>query len=100
VGPDRASWRVLDPDDKYEQEWNRGAAYVRFSWAPPGTPTRVEVPAGDFIVVWVDPCDDALDQFHVERVLSTSPLNRGCLRPIGTLVFGDQTRYIYAREDS
>jgi len=95
VGPETKTWRILDPKSVYREEWNRGAAYVVFAWADPGTATRVDLPSPDLIRVTADPCNPAVGRLHVGLILSTHPLEGRCLVRTGRFSFGGQARWMY-----
>jgi hypothetical protein len=95
VGPEVKSWRILDPESVYRDQWNRGAAYVVFAWAGPGTATRVDLPSPDLIRVTADPCNPAVRRLHVGLLLSTHPLEGQCLVQSARFSFGGQPRWMY-----
>ncbi|HCX85873.1 MAG TPA: hypothetical protein DHV14_12215 [Micrococcales bacterium] len=78
--PSEEMWSLIDPDDQFEDEWNRLAGV---SWtAGPGEPV-VANPAPDQILVTFDGCS-TFAQENVDFVLSDSSvsLDPSCLAPV------------------
>lgn len=96
IGPDAAHWRLLDPDGAYEQMWNRGSAYVQFSWEPTGSELTIANPQFDRITVRIDPCDPALRALHVSRILSHGALDAPCLTEVARFRWGPLEHWVYA----
>ncbi len=95
LGPDEDAWRVLDPSERSRDEWNRGASYVVFAWAP-GEPTRVRAVAEDIVQVRTDPCGDAVRQLGLRVAVSSRPLRAPCLAETGTFRWGATEQRLYA----
>lgn len=95
LGPNEDAWRVLDPSERSRDEWNRGASYVVFSWAP-GEPTRVRAVAEDIVQVRTDPCGDAVRQLGLRVAVSSRPLRAPCLAETGTFRWGATEQRLYA----
>lgn len=95
AGPNVSAWKVLDPAGRYREEWNRGASYVVFAWAPSGTPLDVTTPGPDLVRIGADPCDAKLARLGLRHLMSTRPLTGGCLSEQATLVFAGTQRWVY-----
>lgn len=100
VGPEKSAWRVLDPAGDQEDLWNRGASYISFNWASPGSPATIQLPQADFLVVSADPCGAELDKLHVSVIVSKSQLTGSCLTRSGSFTYGGGPRYLYQRAGS
>ena len=75
--PSPEMWAELDPDGRFEQNWNRLA---NVSWvAGDGEPTPTN-PAPDQIQMNFDSCSDFAQEF-VTHVVSDGPLIQSCLEP-------------------
>lgn len=98
IGPDSSSWQLLDPRRESQASWNRGASYVTFKWEPGLHDFAFSNPAPDTILVTMDPCAARLDSFGVNKIASRFPLGAHCLRPVGEVLLGGATRYLYQRQ--
>ena len=79
-GPVVDKWLVLDPERRYEDAWNRGASYLRMSFAgKPGSDPVIEAPGADSILVTVDPCGIP-EELRVRRLITPSKLTGTCLK--------------------
>ena len=58
---------------------------------------EMESPYPDVIVVRVDPCDPALDEFQVTHMIASAPIESQCLADVGSFNFGGATRFAYQR---
>lgn len=97
LGPQESGWRVLDPTEGSREAWNRGASFITFTWADPGSPTGISAPQLDVILVSADPCSPELGELGVGRVVSGRPLPHACLSPLAEFDFGGSKRYVYQR---
>lgn len=101
TGPVRSSWNVIDPTNAYENEWNRGASYLRFDLTGPnGAAPVITAPNGDNILVRLNGCDDALRTLKVGYFFSTSPTPPDCFRRIDALRWSGRPAYVYAPSES
>jgi hypothetical protein len=78
--PNEDMWEIIDPDQRFEYEWNRLAG---ISWAAGEGEPVVTNPYADQISVTFDGCS-AFAQEHVTYVLSdeTQPPDDSCLREV------------------
>ncbi|CAB4960008.1 unannotated protein [freshwater metagenome] len=94
-GPDRAVWERLDPGGVHEDVWNRGGAYIWFSWS--GRKELVmDNPSPDVIHVTGSPCEVAERLPRLGTIVARQELDLDCLRPDGTFTWGGATRWVYA----
>ncbi|MEZ5114391.1 MAG: hypothetical protein R2693_13415 [Nocardioidaceae bacterium] len=95
TGPVRDQWRKLDPEGKFEHEWNRGASYIEMEFvdAPEG-PAQISNPTNDRILVTADPCwvDTVVP---ISYVFSTKELQNSCLVPVGHMRWSQTKVKIY-----
>lgn len=89
--PARETWGMVDPNNKYENEWNR-LAHVHWV-AGAGEPT-ISNPSSDTIIVTFDSCSD-FAQKHVQYVLSESPVQQACLQHLAAVSQGSTDMHIY-----
>jgi hypothetical protein len=75
--PDKAAWRVLDPNDARRRVWD---SYNNAVWRPGplGSAPRIRG-SGDTVRVRIDPCDPRLGRLGVGTVVSIVPLTYPCL---------------------
>lgn len=96
TGPDRSAWHKLDPQNLYEQNWNRGASYLRLTFdGAPGAAPVVTNPGLDLVYVSVDPCTLSR-YFPVTRIVSPTHLKQSCLTKIGTFRWSGVQNRVYA----
>ena len=95
VGPDWDRWRLVDPQDAFVNEWNRGASNVFFTWLDPGNSTTVVSPQGDVIVVNSDPCSQEMRDLGLGGLTSGRPLSNSCLTQRGTVSISGVERWLY-----
>jgi hypothetical protein len=89
--PPTEMWDQIDPDDRYEEIWNRLA---NVNWVPgEGEPVPTN-PVRDQIHVSFDACSDFAEE-HVSYVLSEVPIDETCATPIETVTEGGSTLTIY-----
>lgn len=89
--PPRVMWTAIDPEGRYENEWNRLA---NVSWtAGHGAPV-VSNPAQDQISVTFDSCA-SFAQANVSFVVSGTPLDQACLSDEQAVTSGTETSYLY-----
>lgn len=90
--PPEEMWDQIDPDEEYEQAWNR-LAHVHWAFGT-GDPV-VTSPTPDVVLVTFDPCA-SFAQEHVDYVLTTeTPISLACLDQITVTKQGAQNFAIY-----
>ncbi|WP_295658127.1 hypothetical protein, partial [uncultured Nocardioides sp.] len=96
-GPDEDAWRLLDPDGRYEEQWNRGASFLRVSFdRRPGAAATMANPNPDIIDVSLDPCevDPRLRLGHI--VTGAPELPFACLTRTSSFTWSGVRQYVYA----
>lgn len=94
-GPIADQWRVVDPDGEFEEAWNRGASYLRMSFAgAPGSDPVVAAPLGDVIEITVDPCNIP-ERLQVGRIITRAALEGACLEQEATLQWQGLRHRVY-----
>jgi hypothetical protein len=95
-GPDRDTWRLLDPGDTQEEAWNRGASYLVTGFGgAPGAPPQIVAGALDQVVVVLDPCGIPAD-LHVALLITQTPdAPAACLELDSTFMWAGATQYVY-----
>ena len=94
-GPNTEAWQRLDPRLSDANKWNRGGGYVFFSWAP-GQPMSMETNDFDAVGVKVDPCELRKAWANLDRIISSRPLEAGCLSLDRELQWQGRPAYVYA----
>lgn len=100
-GPDEDTWRLLDPEGRHEEQWNRGASFLRMSFGVrPGDDTTMANPNPDIIEVGLDPC--GVDpRLALGRVVSgAAELPFPCLTRESSFLWGGTRQYVYAVDAS
>lgn len=96
TGPVRDQWHQVDPSEKYEVAWNRGASYLVFDFNDEvGASPTVSNPAPDVIVVAVDPCQMPDLAQPVRVVITARELTDSCLQKTQTLRWAGQPIHVY-----
>jgi hypothetical protein len=94
-GPDPAVWGRLDPGREHEDVWNRGGAYIWFSWSG-----RQELewtnPTPDVIHMAGSPCVVADRLPRVTTIVAKRELDLDCLEPERTFTWGGEERWVYS----
>lgn len=96
LGPNKAIWEKLAPRDTDHDVWNRGASYVFFTWVPAKKRESVSLANGDVIRIEMSPCSRRLRDLKLRYVLSTTKLEEGCLKQLGSAPYGGADHWIYA----
>lgn len=97
-GPNREAYYKIDPQGKFEGQWNQGASYLRFSWNP-ALGEEVSVSASlDQIVINISPCNQGLQDLGLGWVISSVPLVADCLGEAVLFTWLDVDRYLYSIE--
>ena len=76
--PDHEAWETLDVDGSEEEIWNR-YSHTRWLLDPSVPEPAVALVAGDVVSVTLDPCDPVLDELDVGHVVTSTPIDAGCL---------------------
>ena len=92
--PPTEMWQMIDPEKRYENEWNRLA---NVGWDVGVGEPVVTNPVRDQIRVTLDPCSD-FAQKNVAYVLSEVPLDEACATPVKTVEQGPSSFTIYRVE--
>ena len=79
--PNAAAWRVLDPDGRSRNAWDR---YNTAIWTPgpPGSKPDIRLSPPAALAVFVDPCDPRLAKLGVRTIVSDHELTDPCLTEI------------------
>ena len=85
-GPNRDAWQKIDPGELDSQKWNRGSAYITFSWSQDSIQT-ISNPSPDVILVTINPCSNSLGQLGLSWVVSSQSLQNECLKMFATVNF-------------
>ena len=93
-GPNRESWRLMDPTEAHIDNWNRGASYVTFAWNDEATPV-IANSSQDVIQVTVSPCAPSMTELKLEWILTSNTLDQPCVTLFGSGMWQGQTLNIY-----
>jgi hypothetical protein len=93
-GPNKEFWRILDTQNKFENNWNRGQSYVNFAWDP-REDLVIWNPSGDVIQIVTNPCRSSLQDLGLRWVTSPSPLGYSCLKERAQVQWMGAPMYIY-----
>lgn len=94
LGPNIAEWEKLDPTHAYEDTWNRGGTYIRFSWTN-SDKLSFELVAADNFVISVSPCALHDREPRLKVIAATRQLALPCLKARDRLVWSGQVHWIY-----
>jgi hypothetical protein len=94
-GPVAAEWERLDPSRAEAHKWNRGGGYIFFTWTP-GKALSMETNEFDAVGVRIDPCELRQKWQNLDRIISSQPLESGCLRLDKELQWQGKPAYVYA----
>jgi hypothetical protein len=95
VYPDAPAWRILDPNGRSADAWNR-YANLYFTPAPDGAPVAIHLDQADRVRITLDPCGPVAGRLGVGFVVTTRPLTNSCLTLDRALDQGGMI-YIYRR---
>ena len=95
-GPDEHAWAVLDPEGMRREAWNRGASSLQFAWNPSRLDIDISAPFPDVVMVDMHPCNPILNDFGVEWVMSSQPLETACLSETLQFTWGGLPRWLYS----
>lgn len=94
VGPNDAEWLKLDPGGDHKDVWNRGGTYIRFAWTQ-SEQIEWSNPTVDQIVMSTSPCSLAQREPRLRYVVSTHPLDDGCLTLDRRLRWSGRRHFVY-----
>jgi hypothetical protein len=94
-GPNRDAYSAIDPALVFEDQWNQGASYLRFSWDESFGDDLVVNSSGDQIVVSISPCNQGLKTLGMGWIISTRPLTAPCLLEKSMIKWMDLDRWLY-----
>ena len=72
-GPNKAMWRILDPKNKSEAIWNRGASFITFDFVELNAP-KILLLGADTVRVLLNPCSPEIKTLKIGGLISTRPL--------------------------
>ena len=93
--PDYDYWRVLDPELKFEDSWNR-YGHIFVSPGEKDSEPLITSPQGDVIQVVLDPCDDRLQRLNTKVVVTQNFEIDECGSIMKTITWGDRTIRFYS----
>jgi hypothetical protein len=95
TGPAKENWRILDPDNLYETNWNRASSYITFQWSQSDVP-QISNPSPDVILISVNPCSPLLKKLELEYFISLKDgVAYGCAKQLSEFQIMGQTNLIY-----
>lgn len=81
LGPNKDLWRILDPTDKYVDNWNRGQSYIHVTWDINRADIVMANNNPDIINVSMSPCNPVLKELGLRYIVTGS--NPGtCMRKL------------------
>jgi hypothetical protein len=96
-GPNLAAYHLLDPNESFNQIWNRAGSYVFFNWTT-GPEIGFVNPSFDVVGIQIDPCNAVLNQFDLAWVVSSNDLSsHTCLRYYGNIIFQGNKFNVFLR---
>ncbi len=94
-GPNFDSWRSLDPNNVYIQNWNSGASFVTFRWLEEKVDLAIVKANPDVIQIISNPCDSTLRSVQIDYIASRGVLLSPCL----TKVYESKNRESFSSSD-
>jgi hypothetical protein len=94
-GPNREAYQMIDPMEVFQDQWNRGASFVRFFWDESLGEDLSVAGEADQIVITISPCNSGLGKLGMGWVISTRPLSSSCLEGGVTFRWMDVDRWLY-----
>jgi hypothetical protein len=100
TGPSEEAYRVIDPQFKLKDLWNRGASSLIFLWDESlGDEIGINiVGGGDVFQIVSSPCNKGLVELGLGWIISTRPLNETCLQERASFYWTDLQRWLYQVE--
>lgn len=92
--PNSETWKILDPDGRYTDAWNR-YAHVVVEAGPALEPPVITSPQADVVKVALDPCDGRLQKMDVTIIVTQDFEFSACGSLIGETVWGTRTVRAY-----
>lgn len=93
-GPDASKWTVLDPEQRFANDWNRGGGFIQFFWTP-GAPPAFSNNGTDRTIVHIDPCDLKESFPSLTHITASQELSGSCLSLEKELTWSGQETLIY-----
>lgn len=93
-GPDQSKWGILDPDQRFANDWNRGGGFIQFAWTP-GVPKTFSNNGGDRTIVHIDPCDLKRAFPSLNHITASGELTASCLSLEKELTWSGQKTLVY-----
>jgi hypothetical protein len=100
IGPSEEAWLILDPQRQYEDAWNRAASFIAIVPTPERSEPEIRLQQEDVIIVYIDPCSQALDVLLVTHMVASEPVSSPCLAKIGEYSLGGVRQFAYVRSAS
>ena len=69
VGPNTEYWKILDPENLYQENWNRAYSYITFQWNDSDVPA-ISNPSPDVILISISPCSPLLRSLDLGYFIS------------------------------
>jgi hypothetical protein len=93
---DAQGWRKLDPQNRFQNQWNR-YGYIVFAWDTKSLGLRLDNPAQDVVRVFINPCSRKLSTFNLRVVVAAHPLTASCLVRAGHFRWMNAQYSVYRR---
>jgi hypothetical protein len=94
-GPNAEKWSVLDPEQRFANDWNRGGGFIQFVWTP-GMPKSFANNGGDRTIVHIDPCDLKRAVPALTKITATQEISSPCLTFERELMWSGQSTRVYS----
>ncbi|GAB3311241.1 hypothetical protein EK0264_10700 [Epidermidibacterium keratini] len=94
TGPIIEAWELIDPDQRYEHKWNRGASYLEFEFVDVAEP-HIKNPSPDRIRIEVSPCDVAELDLGIKYLVTGSELDQSCVSEVYSFSWGGSSYSVY-----
>jgi hypothetical protein len=94
-GPDKEKWAVLDPEQRFANDWNRGGGFIQFVWTP-GAPKAFANNGGDRTILHIDPCDLKKAIPSLTHITATHDISASCLTFERELTWSGQSTRVYS----
>ncbi len=95
IGPLEKHWKILDPENKYNMNWNRAASYITFHWAQTES-IEISNPSADVILINANPCSSQLKKLNLSFFISAkNSLIYPCAKQITEFQIMGQINVIY-----
>ncbi|WP_411373710.1 hypothetical protein ACLH0K_11380 [Arthrobacter sp. MPF02] len=93
-GPDTSKWTVLDPDQRFASDWNRGGGFIQFVWTP-GSSRTFSNNGTDRTILHIDPCDLKESFPSLANITASQELSADCLTLKKELSWSGQRVLVY-----